>query len=770
MKLPLILILFCVTLGYASVLDFNLTAAVFKAFLTCGGNYVCNKNKYAFPHVGIESDEFTKLCPKCECDSSCHVRGDCCPDVFFELPESAYFPTFLLPHDPAEHDRSMEFLAVSKCPQDTDVKTSKFCEDPYSTHDILINLPVTSKTTNITYKSRHCAECNSDRNVIPWKWGVSCPRKDYAAVLSKFNYLSEITDVVRVANDTKCNIELSPEPDVHLSDLFKHPDGYISTCNLTGTWDSFDKDVASSCDSNYINFDGVYKNIFCRICNPPIPEIGTLVTKCNATGLLLTPDTEVEEACGRLPPIQGTGKYKNVFCFACNTGDDFGKKLDVEYGIKESVSQFKMKYAIGLSNIRKSYIESHLLDSQFPLNYYTMQDTRLYKHRTKSVIKRNGKTYNTTDILQYLFAYTSISLCNEYHIQERFRKYLVSPRTCSCDPTCLFSWKCDCCPDVGLTYPLSCLSDKVFSQEKENETLLLVTDGCYGKDIITSIDPEIEQLCINGQDTLSKVPVSDGRSDIQYKNIYCFLCNRDFDFVSTPRGVGIDMKYRFMPWDIELECNQNLDFKYTHTILDKIYLAQRLNCDIIWKPKSHVRTCQEHFLLKKDNRKWETTDRCNVSGTWTDNNQDLLWACEGLLKDNLKSELPFKNAYCSFCNPYTKSNEQHPMETCNKNITNPNYDPETEVACQTLPEVPTLYNYKNRFCLLCNHGVSSSSHYNGIPCECKRLDCGIPVIDGIPPTFRDVFMMNVVTHSLDQTNNDSSNRIFDHRTVSFMII
>ncbi|XP_062567655.1 uncharacterized protein LOC134229889 [Saccostrea cucullata] len=116
---------------------------------------------------------------------------------------------------------------------------------------------------------------------------------------------------------------------------------YFDSCNKTGSWKIFDSHIKRSCESRYINNDKMYKNMFCKICNPPI-YTENVIGRCNVTGMYDDYNPTQERACLNNDANQGSLPYKNVFCLSCNKPSQFNSNfLDVSAEIKTKIDDIK---------------------------------------------------------------------------------------------------------------------------------------------------------------------------------------------------------------------------------------------------------------------------------------------------------------------------------------------------------------------------------------------------------------------------------------------
>ena len=146
------------------------------------------------------SDMIYKSCKQCECYDKCLTFNSCCPDltaafmkhecVDTALYKSPYWvdtPTIEEVHivrtNPEEDDQYDDTkapgetifytsnnwnLMVSSCPQGATEEQIMYCNAGKT-------VPVSSNTSQISYRNKHCASCNhDDSNLVNWKVTFVC--------------------------------------------------------------------------------------------------------------------------------------------------------------------------------------------------------------------------------------------------------------------------------------------------------------------------------------------------------------------------------------------------------------------------------------------------------------------------------------------------------------------------------------------------------------------------------------------------------------------
>ena len=158
------------------------------------------------------------------------------------------------------------YFMVSRCgltyPDDAN-KT--LCEQPGQDNALDSIIPVTDHTTKDVYRNKYCLYCNNidvNAKTISWKLTIS---NDHEIDSSDVNFLDELKDQVKAQGGS-----IIFKPPIYvpavLCDPFL-PSYEISSCNLTGLWQVFNKSIDMACNSYIDPFNHTYKNYFCYLCN-----------------------------------------------------------------------------------------------------------------------------------------------------------------------------------------------------------------------------------------------------------------------------------------------------------------------------------------------------------------------------------------------------------------------------------------------------------------------------------------------------------------------
>jgi len=141
------------------------------------------KKLFRRPDCNVEAKRDYRICA---CDPQCARYGDCCRSSPYFVPEEQRLGASLFTCTTP----SVEYIYVmTKCPPEwKDSDTRNRCEHPDSIYrDPLLDAPLTSLSTNTTYKNWHCAFCHGDlgaATTVIWNVSVTCVGSERPTPLS----------------------------------------------------------------------------------------------------------------------------------------------------------------------------------------------------------------------------------------------------------------------------------------------------------------------------------------------------------------------------------------------------------------------------------------------------------------------------------------------------------------------------------------------------------------------------------------------------------
>jgi hypothetical protein len=198
--------------------------------------------------------------------------GSCCPD----MPLSGDFgPKYPCRHlwdfgkdvaVPRAEFGDNWYHVIDACPNFAEDPSYQKCNQPTEIQDYVM---VTETRTGRVYRNKHCAECNGIRNYVSLNLRIVCKDMLSMAKLStqrqREKYVMENCSLmVHLKTKIKGMSHCVPKSET------------ITTCNITGKWDFYNKELDEGCKANnidrntiFMNFPGgnYYANVYCYLCN-----------------------------------------------------------------------------------------------------------------------------------------------------------------------------------------------------------------------------------------------------------------------------------------------------------------------------------------------------------------------------------------------------------------------------------------------------------------------------------------------------------------------
>lgn len=625
-------------------------------------------------------------CTLCSCSHDCVITGDCCLDKFISEGVECVNTTIRNNYgDDSNSTTEDHFIMKNTCPDGTSLDLKENCEKIRTENDTLMNLPLTVNFY-VSYKNKYCALCNNETDKYR-TWSLNWDCRDFV----DFNFISSYDSMFQNAKIKKCKLFASSDGLVKGCSK-AYGSFVIKTCNVTGTWITYDPDIEWGCH-NYDYQHDIFKNIFCLICNPS-KHTKEIISTCNVTGLWDIYDDVIQRACVNLNSTSATYPYKNFFCYFCNKATEKYQKYrfpDIDAGfINTAILNGSMfQYTVDIEHlVKNAFFENFPEESTNQNNVSTLD-----------------ATLNMTYITDLYYAVTGNShFCSKYpHIGS------VSG-SCSCDEYCHFhgyngNKDRPCCVDAAFRFSTTCT-------DPEPESFLLY-DGCE------ELEPGYEYLrekCIHvfDGDLFSSLPVFDIYMQVSYRNAYCFLCrlfrkNRWFYPLFSDIPSIIDFN-DLDPYDIQITCDSYLSLSYEPTFRSWLLAARKAGCRIAYQP--YFRSVSLDYLLCSFYAK------CSIHSQMTclpkdvnSNDKDVSWACNNFYTSqvqhrfynqlNSNSVDMYKNAFCEVCNQPRRIDITE-ISTCNETGNWTDRDETTVANCLHFDARGYHHPYKNVFCKVCN--------------------------------------------------------------------
>ncbi|VDH90619.1 Hypothetical predicted protein [Mytilus galloprovincialis] len=683
---------------------------LFKQYVTaCGYGYLCNNSLENSTDLNVPRN--LGPCPSCSCDNDCFSRNDCCPDKLFTRPWTACESTSI---NSLYETNLVKYPLIGNCPANALHEDALSCYDPdnpftASTYQYR-HTPVNSNQTQLSYKNIFCALCHAEDPADLDKWNVyisnsSCEPKVYN-IESSFSF-SELADP---RFHTFCDTWYIPKSYNVVPHCASEDKIIYNDCNITGTWTAYNVDIYHACRSGYGPSFRLYSNIFCFMCNPPSRQHVPLISSCNSNIFNTMYGKDLFTLCNKEELSSITFPYKNVFCYLCN----LVMKDDLLY---KPFSATDNEFLLGKS-IVYTYKNIQLNNLDHLVKEYADVSTDLPVLYDKTWLILNGVHYNLSSLLLTKVLSAPTNICYKNLLPRNIHN--LTTQNCGCDPKCLFTNECTCCVDVSISYPLECFN-----------SLFVVTNGCYGyKHIGKPYFSTIKFLCESNTVYGSLPVVFDG---IDYKNIFCYICNSDYKVVNDTLVVPSGYYIR----DTIITCAKTIHLSYSVTFDDILTHARNSRCKFTFETKDDTpRGCVKYHR-----------QRCDLS---PDVPIELYEVCHRLSDENLYQYAQYKNEICYICDNYDRMKSLNDtIQTCSA----ANGNTSLASACYDLPmsQSDIIFPYKNSFCKLCNQECFPNCHFDEpIPpvSDCLGDLSAIGIVD--PPSLRQVFGIPVEETSINQ--------------------
>ena len=226
----------------------------------------------------IEDKTKTQCCESCSCADDCWVRNNCCKDkpvaTAAESSETCEVVSIY-----GDQKQNWGYYVVTSCPTDESPYAKK-CRGRLKTL-LKDSVWVTDRQTNKIYANKYCALCHGVVDYNDWQLATSCREP--------MNGTNSPDEVIKAITDT-CGLTMEPpSKEDHMDNICLIPD--ITTCNVTGQWNVYDKALETACQSFQQPYvyelmfkTTIYRNIYCFLCNSRHQLVSDLCTPLKFRG------------------------------------------------------------------------------------------------------------------------------------------------------------------------------------------------------------------------------------------------------------------------------------------------------------------------------------------------------------------------------------------------------------------------------------------------------------------------------------------------------
>ncbi|KAH3852451.1 hypothetical protein DPMN_094961 [Dreissena polymorpha] len=138
-----------------------------------------------------------------------------------------------------------------------------------------IHVPVLDTITNVTYANKYCAQCNFATdpegtfptiggNLVYWDSSLQCTGALEAAVILEAS--NQRFNIEAILQTKTCNAIFKPKP-VYKLHTYECSVAEIDRCNFTGNMTWYEPWLEKACKAYISIFHGRFKNVFCFLCN-----------------------------------------------------------------------------------------------------------------------------------------------------------------------------------------------------------------------------------------------------------------------------------------------------------------------------------------------------------------------------------------------------------------------------------------------------------------------------------------------------------------------
>lgn len=569
----------------------------------CGTDHICDKTL-----LNITTLKGNTSCPDCSCNSLCRIYGNCCPDTSFNTcVQTSYISE--------RKDDAELYYMKNDCPIHADKRLIDKCQTTNKNENILKRVPVTSKSTNMTYSNVYCARCNSDSAIIPWIIETSCNMRN------SFSTVEELWEYIK---NKQCSLRYIPSKDIRQN--FKVPTtcdwdvNLVRECNVTGIVPSFHPFTENACKASYQPI-GLFQNPFCLLCNIQSKVFDPPISGCNFTGRLNYIEEGVRNACLNNSVDILRYPYKNEFCEECNLVRTESGDIKLEDAVLSINSYNRLQMTSDHRNTTDYVYTSAFTVRAVNFSYDPIVNSFVNNITDNMInIPRNIYSHITSEDFGWFIKrkWCRRALIYSYADYDR-SKYFYRGRPCSCSSTC--NTTDNCCRDpsddaiMKQVRKWACTQTSFPRSPTSNIYPFFMISKCtenYTNEMIKSFC----ESDYNGH-YLSLMPVTDNRTSVTYKNYFCFLC-------VTPNDIYIQDQTQIVPWTISMDCPYIVNFRNEPDLQSIFQKALSRRCTLNFlpslsePPKCMLPLTSSLYCSLCDN--WDTTDeRSNIIYTGLSN-------------------------------------------------------------------------------------------------------------------------------------------------------
>ena len=483
------------------------------------------------------------------------------------------------------------------------------------------------------FRNMYCFQCNNGSNVGQLHLEVTYCDSQSVDV----NTYSSVSELLHHVEKASCEFGYKTQS----YKTYCSESNIISECNVTGMWDTWNEEVNAAC-STYEGKFLVFKNIFCYACNTGVSGFSPSIRSCTNHK-----DVSVELKCLNGPANPRTFPYWNEYCRNCNELPGVSYYFDhVNIYNKSADYPFEgsVYFEINFCDFRNSDAYKFLTLSP-TVEYYCNFAYRRFTHDELKVSFELVYSSFVKNDKRSVVGVNWPDLYNDYLRFEGKDKWWGGPEEeCSRESSCYTSL--DCCPESLGEKELEC-------RELDGRNVTVVTSCPY-----LFSEKVWEYYCERNESdmltTLDTFPFY-GKYDAYpyFRNVFCQICNELTKTASIIESGGY----------IHFKCKRYIDIENFLPLLNSTSILGE-TCLLEVKSRSSFQppSCSlESYSFDKDAAK------CTLPANTTLTNLGMKYMCENTGPYVISTcKKKYVNIFCEMCSLYNEC--EHAEGTCEMGV------------------------------------------------------------------------------------------------------
>lgn len=566
----------------------------------CGSDSLCSATDKRRHSIKTEHHK----CPSCSCSEECDYLRNCCLDESYT---SCVPTTVSVNHFVDKNGVQM----VSFCPGTHDIEYES-CLQLFTEYNFLTNIPVYSLHTNKTYVNAKCSKCHGDNDIIPWRYYISCP-----GINIDIDDYTDGSSLWYNGMENGCTLTLTPP--VNTFQRHCEVNVLIRTCNITGNWDVYDKEIEDAC-AYYRKPYELYENIFCFLCNTGKNQRNGLLLKKSGSKEKYMLYESVYNSTNDF--IARNGKRKNSYA---KSTTHYQQVLHYDDALVTFLEEYNTITGEYVANI--TFLAANLTES--------FNNILFYNDSLNESVDFEAAVNLTALYEEYVRSGGYRNWCSEEHRVDKIFPGFKARRDCSCDDNCYIS--ASCCPDAAYFQRSTCSAAYIkflyAFGEIINASYYFMIRKCPLNYKYRLIKLKCESYYDYYDYDLRNIPILNIESNNTYFNIYCYLCNTQQE-LAFPNLTNIKL------WNVSLACSTLMFPTLKSSIAAVLQTASYSGCTVQYSTTliDKVETCKPDFS--------ESIGKCNTTGVVKSVSDSARYMCENIDRSLEIQSIKIRSAIC----------------------------------------------------------------------------------------------------------------------------